>query len=131
MYSLSKSFTSTAAGLAIEEGKLSLDDLVLEAFKDKAPAQPSENLKAMRLRDLLTMTCGHQTELKWMEGMPRIEAFLAHPVEHIPGTHFLYNTPGTYMVSAMVQRAVGETVLDYLGPRLFGPLGIEAPEWGT
>ena len=64
LYSLSKSFNSTAVGLAIAEGKLSLDDPVLKFFPDDAPADPSDNLKAMRVRDLLTMTCGHDAEPK-------------------------------------------------------------------
>ena len=62
LYSLSKSFTSTAVGLAIAEGKLSLDDEVLKFFPDDAPAEPSNNLKAMRVSDLLRMSTGHQTE---------------------------------------------------------------------
>src|ERR1041384_6621175 len=62
LWSLSKSFNSTAVGLAIDEGKLSLDDPVLKFFPAEAPADPSENLKAMKVRDLLTMTCGHETE---------------------------------------------------------------------
>src|SRR5882724_9145727 len=62
LFSLSKSFTSTAVGLAIAEGKLSLDDEVLKMFPDDAPAEPSANLKAMRVRDLLRMSTGHQTE---------------------------------------------------------------------
>src|SRR4051794_33438480 len=61
-YSLSKSFTSTAVGLAIADGKLSLDDPVLKFFPEDAPAEPSANLKAMRVRDLLRMSAGHQTE---------------------------------------------------------------------
>ena len=64
LMSLSKSFNSTAVGLAIEEGKLSLDDPVLKFFPADAPADPSDNLKAMKVRDLLTMTCGHDTEPK-------------------------------------------------------------------
>ena len=48
-----------------------------------------------------------------------------------PGTHFLYNTSATYMLSAIVQKATGQTVLDYLQPRLFEPLGIEHPTWET
>src|SRR4029079_13793338 len=59
LFSLTKSFTSTAVGLAISEGKLSLDDPVLKFFPDAAPADPSDNLKAMTVRDLLTMSCGH------------------------------------------------------------------------
>ena len=62
LYSLTKSFTSTAVGLAIAEGRLSLDDRVLEHFPDAAPAAPSDELKAMRVRDLLTMSTGHHTE---------------------------------------------------------------------
>lgn len=69
MYSITKSFTSTAVGLAIEEGKLSLDDSVLKFFPDDAPENPSDNLKAMKVRDLLTMTCGHENEAR-TDGRP-------------------------------------------------------------
>ncbi len=129
LHSLSKSFTSTAVGLAIEEGKLKLDDPVLKFFPEYAPAEPSENLKAMRVRDLLTMSCGHEVEVEFKESEPWVKTFLAHPVPHKPGTHFKYNTPGTHMLSAIVTKATGQPVLDYLRPRLFEPLGIENPEW--
>ncbi len=129
MYSLSKSFTSTAVGMAIADGKLSLDDEVLKFFPDKAPADPSKNLRSMRVRDLLTMSSGHQVEVKLTSEKSWIETFLAHPVEHKPGTHFQYNTPGTYMLSAIVQKVTGQTVLEYLTPRLFTPLGIDNPTW--
>jgi CubicO group peptidase (beta-lactamase class C family) len=129
LYSLSKSFTSTAVGLAIAEGKLSLDDEVLKFFPGSAPADPSSNLKAMRVSDLLRMSTGQQTEPARPADQPWTKAFLAHPVPFKPGTHFLYNTSGTYMLSAIVQRATGQTVLEYLRPRLFEPLGIEHPTW--
>ena len=129
LYSLSKSFTSTAVGLAIAEGKLSLDDEVLKFFPEDAPSQPSNNLKAMRVRDLLRMSTGHQTEPRRTRDQAWTKSFLAHPVPFKPGTHFLYNTSGTYMLSAIVQKATGKTVLDYLKPRLFEPLGIEHPTW--
>lgn len=132
LYSLSKSFTSTAVGLAIAEGKLSLDDEVLKFFPEDALEKPSNNLKAMRVRDLLCMSTGHQTEPALAASQqPWVKAFLAHPVDHKPGTHFLYNTPATYMQSAIVQKVTGQTILDYLRPRLFEPLGIEDPTWGT
>lgn len=133
MWSLSKSFTSTAVGLAISEGKLSLDDKVLKFFPEDAPPEPSDNLKAMRVRDLLTMTTGHQTEpqFKNSKDVPWTKIFLAHPVPHKPGTHFLYDTPGVYMLSAIVQKVTGQTVRDYLMPRLFEPLGIEKPRWDS
>ncbi|HLW64052.1 MAG TPA: serine hydrolase [Gemmataceae bacterium] len=129
LYSLSKSFTSTAVGLVIAEGKLSLDDEVLKFFPDEAPAEPSNNLKAMRVRDLLRMNTGQQTEPPRQANQTWVKAFLAHPVPFKPGTHFLYNTSATYMLSAIVQKVSGQTVLDYLKPRLFEPLGIEHPTW--
>jgi CubicO group peptidase (beta-lactamase class C family) len=127
--SLSKSFNATAVGLAIEEGKLNLDDPVLRFFPGDAPADPSDNLKAMTVRDLLTMTCGHDTEPKAVGGAPSVKQFLAHPVLHKPGTHFQYNTMGAYTLSAIVTKATGQTSLEFLKPRLFEPLGIENPRW--
>jgi CubicO group peptidase (beta-lactamase class C family) len=133
LYSLSKSFTSTAVGLAVAEGKLKVDDPVLGFFPDEAPAQPSANLKAMRVRDLLTMSTGHHDED--ISGFPYngegsvVKAFLERPVAHKPGTFFFYNTPASYMLSAIVQKVTGQSVLAYLGPRLFEPLGIENPTW--
>ncbi len=131
LYSLSKSFTSTAVGFAVAEGKLSVDDPVLKFFPEDAPASPSGNLKAMRVRDLLSMSTGHQTEPKLTSDVPWVKSFLTQPVEHKPGAHFLYNSAGTYMCSAIVQKLTGQTVLDYLRPRLFEPLGIVGAEWST
>lgn len=132
LYSLSKSFTSTAVGLAVADGKLSIDDTVMNFFPDDAPKEPSANLKNMRVRDLLCMSTGHQSEPQLAASKePWTKAFLAHPVQFKPGTHFLYNTPATYMQSAIVQKVTGKTVLEYLKPRLFDPLGIEDPTWGT
>jgi CubicO group peptidase (beta-lactamase class C family) len=134
LFSLSKSFTSTAVGLAIAEGKLRLDDEVLKFFPEDAPAEPSANLRAMRVSDLLRMNTGHQTEpqLRDLPGQPPVswaKKFLAHPVPFKPGTHFLYNSPATYMLSAIVQKVTGKTTLDYLRPKLFEPLGIDNPKW--
>lgn len=132
LYSLSKSFTSTAAGMAIAEGKFTLDDRVLSFFPQDAPDEPSEHLRAMRVRDLLSMSTGHASEPRVSASdQPWTRTFLAHPVVYEPGTHFLYNTSATYMVSAIIQKQTGQTVLSYLTPRLFEPLGIENPTWGT
>lgn len=131
LWSLSKSFNATAVGLAVAEGKLSLEDPVLKFFPAEAPAMPSDHLRAMRVRDLLTMSGGHDTEPKFnIESGPSVKEFLAHPVTHPPGTWFRYNTPGSHMLSAIVTKATGQTVLDYLKPRLFDPLGIERSQWG-
>ncbi len=85
----------------------------------------------MRVSDLLRMSTGHQDEPKRPPDKIWTKVFLAQPVPHKPGTHFLYNTSATYMLSAIVQKATGMTVLDYLRPRLFDPLGIENPTWET
>src|SRR5580765_6607280 len=95
LYSLSKSFTSTAVGLAISEGKMSLDDEVLKYFPEDAPAEPSNFLKAMRVRDLLRMGTGHETEPPRPSDQSWKKAFLNHPVKFKPGTHFVYNTQAT------------------------------------
>jgi hypothetical protein len=117
--------------LAIAEGKLSLDDEVIKLFPDDVPEDPSQNLKSMRVRDLLRMSTGHLAEPPRPPDAVWTKAFLAQEVPFKPGTHFLYNTSATYMLSAMVQKATGKTVLDYLKPRLFDPLGIENPTWGA
>lgn len=133
LYSLSKSFASTAAGMAISEGHFSLDDLVVSFFPDQIPAQISENLAAMRVRDLLSMATGHAEDttraMREEETGDWVKAFLAQPVEYAPGTHFLYNSGATYLVSAIVQKTTGQTLLDYLEPRLWNPLGIEGATW--
>lgn len=137
LFSLSKSFTSTAVGLAIAEGKLNLDDQVLKFFPDEAPDEPSANLRAMRVRDLLRMNTGHQTEPPIRVDDPTkqkdtwTKTFLGQPVTFKPGTRFLYNSPATYMLSAIVQKVTGMTVRDYLRPRLFEPLGFKDPTWIT
>jgi CubicO group peptidase (beta-lactamase class C family) len=129
LYSLSKSFASTAVGFAVAEGKLSIDDEVLKFFPDDAPTNASNNLKAMRVRDLLTMSTGHQDEPPTAPDAVSAKSFLAEPVPHLPGTHFKYNTAATFMQSAIVQKVTGQTVLEFLRPRLFEPLGIERPVW--
>jgi CubicO group peptidase (beta-lactamase class C family) len=135
LFSLSKSFTSTAVGLAVAEGYLSVEDPVLSFFPDDAPATVNDNLAAMRVRHLLSMSTGHvedttgslfaQPDGNWVRG------FLACPVEHVPGTHFLYNTGASYMLSAIVHKVTGQRMLHYLQGRLFEPLGIEDATWET
>jgi CubicO group peptidase (beta-lactamase class C family) len=127
--SVSKSFNATAVGMAIADGKLSLNDHVLKFFPNDAPADPSDNLKAMTVRDLLTMSGGHDAEPKAIDGIPSVKQFLAAPVVHKPGTHFAYNGLGAYTLSAIVSKVTGQTVGEYLKPRLFEPLGIENDEW--
>ena len=134
MWSFSKSLTSTAIGFAIQEGKLALEDRLVEIFPDKLPETVSENLGKATVRDLLTMSCGHEAEhtneIRYDESEPDwVKHFLSFPVERRPGTFFCYNTIGTYMLSAIVTKVTGEKIVDYLQPRLWEPLAIEKPYW--
>jgi len=131
LYSLSKSFTSTAIGMAQDEGLLSVNDPVISFFPEQTPEEPGYNLESMRIRDLLRMNTGHEQGTLGRIGQSAswVEGFLSLEVEHKPGTHFMYNTGATYMLSAIIQEITGETLLDFLEPRLFEPLGIENPSW--
>ena len=111
---------------------MALTDKIVSFFPDKLPKEQSDNLKAMTVRDLLTMSCGHDVEPSFRDAKPDqdwVTVFLAHPVVHEPGTFYLYNSLGTYVLSAIVQKVTGEKVVDYLTPRLFEPLHIDKPKW--
>jgi CubicO group peptidase (beta-lactamase class C family) len=133
LFSVSKSFTATAVGLAMNERYFAIDAPVLSFFPNEAPAEVSDYLAAMRVRDLLTMTTGHAVDT-WGHMIARsdgdwLKGFLEVPVRYAPGTHFLYNTGATYLLSAIVQKTTGMNLVDYLEPRLFGPLGIRNATW--
>lgn len=127
LFSLSKTFTATAIGFAEQEGILSLDEKLVDIFPELCPEQKSENLCKADIYSLLTMSCGHETEISPQESDSRdwIAAFLRHEFRYVPGSMFQYNTPGTNMLSAILQRKTGTTLTAYLQPRLFEPLGIE------
>ena len=133
MYSMSKSFTSTAVGLAVAEGKLSVEDKVTSFFPDDLPREISDNLAALQVKHLLTMSVGneHEPTYDMVEQQNWVRAFLAAPITHAPGSVFLYNSAATYMCSAIVQRVTGQKVIDYLTPKLFTPLSIEGMTWET
>jgi hypothetical protein len=133
LFSLSKSFTSTAVGLAVEQGLLSVEDPLLKFFSNESPKKVSPNLAAMQVRHLLTMTTGHHedTTEATMRARNPFKAFLSLPVEHAPGTFFVYNSGASYMLAAIVQSLTGQTVLEYLTPRLFEPLGISGATWDS
>jgi hypothetical protein len=85
----------------------------------------------MRIRDLLAMSTGHRTEPSFAGSTTWTKTFFDHPVLHKPGTIFLYNTPGSYILSAIVQKATGQKESEFLQSRLFTPLGIGTPRWET
>jgi CubicO group peptidase (beta-lactamase class C family) len=131
LYSMSKSFTSTAVGLAVAEGRLTVNDKVVKFFPEELPASVSENLAVVRVRDLLSMSVGNQKEPThdMIKEENWVKAFLAAPITHAPGSTFMYNSGATYMCSAIVQKLTGQKIIDYLTPRLFEPLGIEGVTW--
>lgn len=135
LFSLSKSFTSSAIGLAVDEGLLNVDNPVIGFFPDDLPETISDNLASMTVHHLLAMFTGHSEDttghLHAAADGNWAKAFLAQPVTYAPGTHFLYNTGATYILSAIVQKLTSQTLLDYLTPRLFAPLGIANPTWET
>ena len=134
LFSLSKSFVSSAIGMLVDAGKLSVDAPVLSLLPDEAPDNPSDNLKAMRVRHLLSMSTGHEVDTTgsmFSSGASSwVRAVLSQPVTHVPGTHFVYNSGATHVLAAIVQRITGERLSQFLQPRLYAPLGIDA-SWMT
>ncbi len=134
LFSLSKSFTSTAIGFAVQEGLLLVEDTVISYFKEEC-LNPNPNLSKMRIKHLLSMNTGHIVDTTDFFFQRKdgnwAKAFLEVPVEKEPGTHFLYNTGATYMLSVILQKITGEKLIDYLQPRLFEPLAISGATWET
>ncbi len=135
LYSLSKSFTSTAAGFAVAEGLLDLDATVLSYFPELDADITDARSRSMKVRHVAAMASGHLTET--VERAVRtdpaepIRGFLLTPPERDPGTVFAYNQPCTYALAAIIQRQSGQTLVEYLRPRLFEPLGIDQAGWQT
>jgi CubicO group peptidase (beta-lactamase class C family) len=132
MYSVSKSWTSTAIGFAVAEKRLSVQDKVISFFPEYADLKDKAFIQDLRVQDLLTMSVGHEKEpLRSVIVMQPdwIRGFLNHPIVSKPGTKFLYNTLATYMLSAIIQKVTGETTLAYLKPRLLDPLHITGIDW--
>lgn len=130
LYSLSKSFTATAIGFAVQEGLLTVEDKLMSFFPDTLPAKPCPNMEKITLRHLLSMNSGHQDEPEIFAEDPRwTYNFLSSYIPHEPGSHFLYNTAATYMLSAVVTIVSGQTCHDYLKSRLYEPLGFSSDPW--
>jgi len=130
MYSASKTFTATGIGLAVSENRLKLSDKVISFFPYSLPDSIGKNMKELTIRDLLTMSVGQDpagmgggAEDDW------ITTFIKNEPVHKPGTVFLYNNMATFMLSAIVQQVTGQTLFEYLKPRIFDPLSIKGIDW--
>ena len=132
MYSVSKSVTSTAIGLCVKEGLLSVEDRIVDIFPDYIPADADARLYKLQVKHLLTMTSGKN--VSFLEDKRKndwITSFLNAPWYNDPGAEFRYINENIYMLCAIVHRVTGQTVRDFLQPRLFAPLGIDYPQWET
>ncbi len=131
MFSVSKSFTSTGIGLAISENKLQLTDKVISFFPESVPDSVGNNMRSMTVEHLLMMSTGMNNDPMFAArssgNWPK--AFFSAPVENKPGSVFKYNNMATFMLSAILQKATGQKLFDYLQPRLFEPLGISNVTW--
>ena len=128
LFSCSKSVASTAAGFAIGEGLLSLDEKVVDILPEKLDGEPHPFIAAMTVRHLLTMSTAFREFEPISDDWTR--DFMNRTPDHYPGTIFNYDSLGTHTLCEIVQKRVGATLLDYLTPRLFELLGIGANEVG-
>jgi CubicO group peptidase (beta-lactamase class C family) len=132
MFSVSKAFTATAIGLAVHEGRIGLDEPLLDIFPTYATPRIRSIMADVRIRHLLSMGSGQTVDtMSLMRQLPEhdwVEIFLSVAPEYPPGTYFLYNSGASHVLSAAVQSRTGQSVRDYLMPRLFEPLGIPKPE---
>ena len=132
LYSLSKSITATAIGMLVDEGLLDIDERLCDIFLDKAPESETHPAQKMTVRMLLNMSTGtYFNEAGSAMGTDWERDFLHAPVKFEPGSSFDYNSMNTYMLAAIVRRKTGETLTDYLCPRLYEPLGIDSHYWET
>ncbi|MDF2924751.1 MAG: beta-lactamase [Paenibacillaceae bacterium] len=128
---MTKSVSSLGIGIAWDKGLLDLDDQVISFFSDKLPDNPGDNLRSMTIRHLLTMTSGiHDNtygvlypEQNW------VQAFLSQAFPHEPGTYYRYSTHASHMLSAIMEKVTGQSLLDFLEANLFSPMDIPRPQW--
>jgi CubicO group peptidase (beta-lactamase class C family) len=133
LHSMAKSFTGCAIGLAIQEGLLNLDDRLVSFFPDEVPANADPRLADMTVEHLLTMRTGHASNTSgsvWRSiSTSWIAEFFKIPLAYAPGTEYVYTSAASYMLSALINRVTGQTLHDYLKPRLFTPLDIHNETW--
>ena len=130
LYSASKTFTATGIGLAVSEKRLKVTDKVISFFPYSLPDTISDYMKKLTVQNLLTMSVGQDPEPRSMGNTGDwINSFLSAKPVHKPGTVFMYNNMATFMLSAVVQQVAGQTLFEYLQPRIFKPLGINGIDW--
>ncbi|MDO4321651.1 MAG: serine hydrolase [Lachnospiraceae bacterium] len=134
-WSTCKGVVSCAAGIAIDEGLIRLDERIADIFPEYVPESAGPYLKEITIEHLLTMTSGLSSSLFFCDGPERytvqdwISYFFNASFTDVPGTKWLYSNFNTYMVSCAIERRAGVNLLEYLRHRFFEPLGIGNPDW--
>ena len=130
LYSVSKTLTGIAIGMLIDDGKLTLDSLIADFFRDWITEKTDERVKRLKIRDMLRMaTCFSKTAYREGTDENWAEAFFRTPADHEPGTVFAYDTGNSQVLAALVRRLSGQEVMEFLEERLFKPLGCEDPRF--
>ena len=137
IYSHTKTFASTAVGIAVDEGLLSLQDRVSECFPEYFENTDDPKKLDITLEDVLTMRSGFGTPLLMGVGSNgRTVAYpdwlgyvLSHPLKHVPGTVFTYSNGDTYLAGRMLEKKTGVTLQDYIYGRYMRRAGISYPVW--
>ena len=130
LYSHSKSFTSTAIGFLVDDGKLDLDERVADIFPEDLPENPADGIREIRVRDLLTMNVGSDLNHDVPHHPDWRRRFFERKLDRKPGTGFKYDSDATYMLACIVERRTGKKLMDFLKERLFSKIGIEKA-WST
>jgi CubicO group peptidase (beta-lactamase class C family) len=135
LYSLSKSFTSTAVGFAVTEGRFGLDDRVIDLLATHTPPDVHPAVASLTVHHLLSMSTGHRDDtleraVQLGEG-DLVRGFLSLPPEEPVGSRHAYNNPRTMALATIVEERTGQLLLDYLRPRLLDPLGVGPARWDT
>lgn len=134
-FSASKSVTAIGAGIAIDEGLISLDERIADSFPEFIPANADPKVYEIKVEHLLTMSCGLKDPLFFFSTPKRYQIndwlshFFAAEFEHQPGTHFLYSNFNAYLLSCLIEKKYGANLCSYLEERLFAPLEIYSPDW--
>ena len=133
LYSLSKSFTSVACGICIDEGLLSVDTKMCELFADKMPEILTDELRALTLGHCLSMQNGHgECAMVYMRtAEDSLKCFFEQKMQYTPGTTFCYDTGSTCVCAAAVERVTGKKLVDFLYEKMFSKMDIEIPRWDT
>ena len=128
IYSQTKSFMSTAMGLAIGDGLVSLEDYALDYFPEVERAKADANAPRMKVKHLMSMACGHETDPMQAFFAEGPAGFFAWPVTKEPGEHFFYNTAASNICGMIVERVTGKSLYAYLKERIFDKIGMEIEE---